>query len=281
MKIDHKAWFTLYGNEFDREGYVYHFTSIEKATLILDSNALRFSKITSMNDTLEAKPKMSYKNIPTDSNLDKIISEINTINQNYIQLLCFAKDNNTVLTSDSRKTLVSDYTGRGFALPRMWAQYAHNNDGVCFVFNKSALLKLIRKGLGCNLICVDDIEYVSQYTPFEFNYEENLEFLLEGSEISKCVGFVDFLKNNKPYTKYNYFYKLNDWLNENEFRILAYGDKNFFVKNISNALVGVIIGENIKPTDEKIIKFFCKDKCEIKKIEFSYNGCTLENIYDE
>ena len=37
------------------------------------------------------------------------------------------------LHTNSEKIKYNDYTGRGFSLPRMWAQYANNNDGVCFV----------------------------------------------------------------------------------------------------------------------------------------------------
>lgn len=282
MNIDNKAWFTLYQDDFNRDGYLYHFTSIEKAALILDSKSLKFSKITSTNDTLEAKPKMSYKNISSNENLKKIFDEINKINRKYIQLLCFSKDNKIEKKSNSQITSLSDYSGRGFALPRMWAQYAHNNDGVCFVFNKSTLLRTIHNELGANLICENNINYVSQYTPFDFDYEEAFEFLLNtNSEMTKCMRFADFLKHNLTFTNYNYFCKLDDWENENEFRILAYSDENFFINNINTALVGVIIGEHIKPTDEKIVKFFCKDVCEVKKIDFSYNGCGLENIYDD
>lgn len=281
IKFDHKAWFTLYQPDFNPDEYLYHFTSIDKAVLILDSDSLRLSKITSMNDTLEAKPKMSKKNISSNETIKRIFNEINKINNKYIQLICFTKDTAVEKVAKDQIRVLTDYSGRGFALPRMWAQYAHNNDGVCFVFNKSILLSTIHKQLGGNLISEGDIKYVSQYTPFDFNYEDSLNYLINNnSEINKSFYFADFLKKNTEYTNYNYFYKLDDWLNENEFRILAYGDENLIINHISNSLVGVIIGEQIKPTDEKIIKYFCQDICEIKKIDFSYNGCALENIYD-
>lgn len=281
IKFDHKAWFTLYQPEFHPDEYLYHFTSIDKAVLILDGNCLKFSKITSMNDTLEAKPKMSKKIISSNENVEKIFNEIDKINKNYIQLICFTKDKAVKKCEKDQIAILTDYSGRGFALPRMWAQYAHNNDGVCFVFNKSKLLNTIHGQLGGSIISEGDIKYVSQYTSFDFNYEESLKFLINNnSKINASLNFVDFLKKNKKYTNYNYFFKLDDWFNENEFRILAYGDENLFIKPIRDSIVGIIIGEQIKPTDEKIIKFFSQGVCEIKKINFSYNGCALENIYD-
>lgn len=282
MKFDNKVWLTLYQDEFQRDEYLYHYTSVEKATTILNGNSLRFSKITTMNDTLEAKPKMSLIDISADNNLKEIFKQINEINQKFIQLLCFVKDTNIEKHADKQLTCLSDYSGRGFALPRMWAQYAHNNDGVCFIFNKRKLLNIIHKEIKTNLIYEGDIKYVSQYTALNFNYEESFNSLFgQKGEFNKTFAFANFLKENQSYTQYNYFYKLDDWSNENEFRILACGDENIFVNDIVQALVGIIIGEQIKPVDEKIIKYFCQDICEIKKIDFSYNGCALTNIYNE
>jgi hypothetical protein len=279
MNFDNNAWLTLYQENFERKRYLYHFTSIEKATLILDGDSLKFSKITSTNDTLEAKPKMSYYDISSNKKLNDIFNCTSNINKKYIQLLCFSMDIDKIKTSDNEKIYLSDYSDRGFALPRMWAQYAHDNDGVCFVFDKEKLSKAINESLNKSLITEGAIEYVSQYTNLNFDYDK-LNFLLNSeSELVKCINFVDFLKSNKEYTKYNYFYKLKDWANENEYRFLAYGDNDFYIKNIKETIVGIIIGERIKPSDEKIIKFFCKDVCEIKKISFSYSGCLITNIY--
>ena len=94
-------------------------------------------------------------------------------------------------------------------------------------------------------------------------------------------NYVRYLKNNLAFTHYNYFCKLQDWSNENEYRFVACGDAELFVHNISTAIVGVIIGEQIKPSDVKIVKLFVDDRFEIKQISFSYNGCLLTNIYTD
>lgn len=284
MNIDNKAWFTLYQKPFERTSYLYHFTSVEKATLILDGDSLRFSKITSMNDTLEAKPKMNLIGTNSSEELSNIFNCINEINKKYIQLLCFTMDTDIERETGNQWLHYNDYTGRGFALPRMWAQYANNNDGVCFIFNKRKLQSLISDELGENLIYQNKISYISQYSQENnkiFDYEQ-LRFLLKSNnELAKNIQFVSFLKNNIDFTKHNYFSKLKDWENENEFRVLAYGEEEFYIQKIKDAIVGIVIGEQIKPNNEKIIKMFCKKVCEIKKIFFSYNGCMLKTIYDE
>lgn len=279
MKFDNFAWLTLYDENFNNEEYLYHFTSVEKATKILNGDSLKFSTINSTNDTLEAKPKMSYTAIKSDEKLNNSFNKINKINEKYIQLLCFSKDG--CKKSADTEYLQFDYSNRGFALPRMWAQYAQDNNGVCFVFNKKKIQELIQTHLSESLIYFGDVIYVNQYKKLEFDYA-NLNKLFENMSETNCFfNYVSFLKNNQSYTVYNYFNKLQDWSNENEYRFLAFGDNDLFVKGIKDALIGIIIGERIKETDEKIIKFFCDDICEIKKISFSYNGCLLKNIYND
>lgn len=285
MNFDNKAWLTLYDNSFKTDDYIYHYTSMEKAVLILYGDSLKFSKINSTNDTLEAKPKMSYQEIIATEQRRKVFKQIQEINNNYIQLLCFSKDNSNidnsiVLDDPSTDTKLNDYSGRGFALPRMWAQYSNNNNGVCFIFNKKLIEKQIKKQLNHSLIKSGDVEYVSQYKKLDMDYD-SLEELLVDNVIQKSINYVDYLKNNLAFTNYNYFYKLNDWKNENEYRCIAYGNNEFYVHNIKSAIIGVIIGEQIEPSDEKILKYFVGDLCEIKKISFSYNGCLLTNIYND
>lgn len=279
MKNHNEAWFTLYNQKFNTKAYLYHFTNIEKATIILDGNSLKFSKLNKLNDTLEAKPKIfnTYNALDTYC----IIEHFKNTNEKYLQLLCFSMDAKQRQNTDNNKIYYTDYSGRGFALPRMWAQYSNNNDGVCFVFDKEKLTKLIKNSVRANLIHFGKVKYETQFKQYEiFDLEKIKEYIVENSdELTNAINDIDFLKNNKSFVDYNYFTKLSDWINENEFRFLAYGTQDIYVENISQALVGVIIGENIKSNNEKIIKYFCEDICEIKKITFSFNGCQLKNIY--
>lgn len=277
MNIDNNAWLTLYQKEFNRTNYIYHFTSIEKAILILYGDSLRFSKTTSLNDTLEAKPKISS----SDKDFNAIFNCLKKMNDEYIQLLCFSKDSEKHLETSNNIKYFSDYKGRGFALPRMWAQYAHDNDGVCFVFNKEKLSEIIKNTLHNCLIKNSDVKYISQFEDLDFNYKK-LDFLKDQDiEIINSINIAQFLKEHEEYTEYNYFYKLDDWSNENEYRFLAFSNEELYIKNMKRAIVGIVIGERIKPSDEKIIKYFVDDICEIKKISFTYNGCLLQNIYNE
>lgn len=281
MEIFNEAWQTLFSPDFCQEKYLYHFTDIEKAIKILYSNSLKFSKINNTNDTLESKPKMSTSEHSCE--LYEVIRHFGNVNQNYIQLLCFTKDLEKIAETPKGKRIYTDYSGRGFALPRMWAQYSKNNTGVCFVYSREALSKLIAKQLGLSLIHCADIIYISKFSTYNYDIK-SLKGLLEqvkrydSSKLQQCLADISFLKNNMEFVKYNYFSKLDDWSGENEFRFLAFGETDYYINEMSSALIGVVVGENIDSAYESILKLLCKDKWEIKKITFSYQGCQLFSV---
>ncbi len=191
MNFDNKAWLTLYDDHFETDNYIYHYTSMEKAVLILHGDSLKFSKINSSNDTLEAKPKMSCREISANEKLKKVFLHIKQINNNYMQLLCFSKDNSHIVENASADTILNDYTGRGFALPRMWAQYSSNNNGICFVFNRKLIEEQIKNQLKESLVQLGDVEYVSQYKKINTNYE-SLEDLLVDNVIQHRLIVLSF-----------------------------------------------------------------------------------------
>jgi len=282
MKITNKAWYTLYEPDFDTNEFLYHYTSIGSAVKILENDSLKFSAINNTNDPLEAKPKIQENDSKIEDSFTRAIKIFKEMNSVDIQLLCFARDMDKHLSTENERTRFSDYSGRGFAYPRMWAQYAHNNEGVCFVFEKTKLMDLIENSLGPTLIASGNVEYVSQFQSFDLSKETIDSFLkyIDDFKTDKLKGIVcaTFLMNNDDFVRYNYFHKLDDWAGEHEFRFLAFGDNEHYIQRISDALVGVIVGEKINTTDERIIKMFCENKFELKKISFAYSGSKLTNL---
>lgn len=62
---DFEIWKALYVDEFDTQKYLYHYTSAETAMKILHRNNLLFGKLSNVNDTTEAKIRISF-DAPTD-----------------------------------------------------------------------------------------------------------------------------------------------------------------------------------------------------------------------
>lgn len=283
MKPDNNAWLTLFDSLFKEKEYLYHFTTIHNVQKILDSNSLKFSKINRSNDTLESKPKLSKSSFADTQDYSNLMTKLEFVNNNVVQLLCFSMDHAKQPQSKDFFKKYADYSGRGFALPRMWAQYASNNTGVCLVFKKAKLIELIKNQLGSNLILNREVDYCSQFKKGEFDsnsLNRMIRFVnLSCNSNAEQYSIREFLVENIDFTQYNYFTKLNDWENEKEYRFLALGADDIYINNISEALSGVVVGERIEPYDLKVIKLFCASVCEIKKITFTYKNCQLENIH--
>ncbi len=283
MKICNDAWLTLYEKNFDVSKYVYHYTNVDKAAMILSGDSLKFSKVTTMNDTLESKPKIVTNEL-SRALVARLIEHFKFTNNQYVQLLCFSTDHPLRNKTVDRITRYTDFSGRGFSFPRMWAQYASDNNGVCFVFNKEKLKELISNALGASLITCGNVTYINEYKKnIQINSDMATRLLstLEGDIVTRSLNDVQFLRNNEDFVKYNYLSKLRDWEQEREYRFVAYGANDFFVPEISKAICGVVVGEQIKPHNERILQMFCRNRFEVKKIAFYYNGCQLENIYFE
>lgn len=287
MVIDNMAWFTAFDENFDSSKYLYHYTDINKAFKIIDGDSLKFSKISHTNDTLESKLKINFDSINKDVH-KKLVKWIQLFNDNYssnLQLLCFSMDSDLKNNDVSNLTSLSDYSGRGFAMPRMWAQYASNNTGVCLVYNKQKITNLIERRLRTLLIHKSNVEYENQLFSYIFD-KITIDQILDQSNLERTSsGFNiqchNFLKENMDFTIYNYFRKLDDWKGEKEFRFLAFDEEDLYIKNSNDALVGVIIGEKTDITNERILCMLCYDLCELKKITFTIGGCRLINIHME
>lgn len=276
------VWCTWHDVQFDCEKYLYHYTSVEKACKILYYESLRFSPIIKTNDTVEAKVKIDFNGtgIKDFKIKQKKINEYMLKYNEYLQLLCFCKDEerkNPIYNKKDDMYFV-DMMGRGFSLPRMWAQYADNNKGVCLIIDKS----LFEQEFGRNMevIMQDSVQYKNLFSAFDMD-SETIEALYESvsdDDETTMTGYI-FLKRHLDYVRYSFFTKFLDWENENEYRYLIGSDnkKAKEVRNLAKYLKGIVIGEKIEDVDKWTIeKMAEKYDCKVKKIFFEYNCCRLE-----
>lgn len=284
IKIDNHAWHTLFEHSFNDSQYIYHYTNVNKAIKILNTNSLRFAPLSKTNDTMESKPKIKILNVEDSKEIKKMKEYFINLNVRSLQLLCFTMDYpkmDNIEVNEIDK--YSNYSGRGFALPRMWSQYANDNSGVCFVFNKKKLKDIIYDQYSPIIILDGKVDYYDQFSAFSIEYNK-IKLLLQfeekyGNGIGNAFFNMNFFQENVDFIRYNYFSKLKDWEGEREYRFLLYGDKEYYVNDISSAISGVIIGEKIEEEYEEIISYFCDDVCEVKKITFACNECGLVNIF--
>ena len=123
--------------------FLYHYTKLETAKeKILAEGKLRFSRLWETNDPKEKRDwefgMGSNENADLGKyNLSSLSGQLSEGIKKNTHILCFCQDADG-LTGDHLK----DIFLRGFARPRMWAQYGGNHQGVCLVFEKYRLGQL-------------------------------------------------------------------------------------------------------------------------------------------
>lgn len=287
-------WKPLFVDKFDCEKYLYHYTSAETVLKIIQTNTLLFSKICETNDTTEAKMRLMFelekaRDIESFKNKVDAISTYFKDYKKYVQLMCFStdvrireQDKQRYQNPQNSKNQYYDISGRGFALPRMWAQYSSNNQGVCLVFNRKKLINLISRKVAFSK------SGTVKYTNFCDRYlikNERLEELYEKIQMlsNGRLTMLSLIEKDKEFLKYNFFEKYNDWSSEHEFRIITLVDNEendrVAISEITTCLEGVVLGEKIDSTYEEIIKMLLKDKkndCQVRKIQFGDQICKLD-----
>lgn len=279
-----RAWSPV--NMIDPNLFLYHYTTMEKAYSILCSNELWFSDLNSTNDIFEQKVKISFEDIKKASNKGESIEKIRVLRKYMdrtranIKLLCFSKDVYYSELSEEadyinlQKSLLPNYRainviGRGFSLPRMWAQYASDNKGICFIFNKSKILDKVKKIH--HSFMSGDVEYHTLYSPY----------IMSANEFDKTYAIITdqyddaiktMLKEEYQFLRYDLFSKLLDWSSENEYRIVIAknsGEKTVKLRNIKEAIEGIVVGANIDNANATIIKLLGeKYELDVRKIVY-------------
>lgn len=263
---DFNIWKALYIDEFDTQKYLYHYTSAETAMKILHSNSLLFGKLCNTNDTTESKIRISFDSpsrVSDKSYLEKCqaITEYLRENKDGFQLLCFSLD--TYVTANMRTRYLKkiseneayyDVYGRGFALPRMWAQYAQNHNGVCFVLNKEKIIEKVDAER--SFFEAGSVHYANIAGTYHIK-EKQVDSIYNKikNAANGNLPYLAEMKNN-DFLKYNFFEKSADWSNEQEYRIIIYSctDERQKIPNLADAVEGIVIGERMDSTHKDILR---------------------------
>lgn len=235
--------------QFEKMEKLYHFTTYDTAHKIIESNRLRFSKLTNMNDIHENDKimfvdvnKRPFDKFPSDV-LDALYNEI----YKYRQIS---------LTADNEEG-----DKDGFDLHQMWGLYADKGEGVCLVFDKKELEK----------------EYGACVLHKRVSYDKTVE--------SYYVSFSNNPNNVaveiKGHTDEILFHKRIEWEHEQEYRLLQrcpISTREEYLY-LEHALKFVILSSKIRNINEELFLKKIKDiKEKVEKIEKARNIGELGKI---
>lgn len=202
----------LYGNTMLpslNDKFLYHFTTAKSLMKILESMTLKMSSFENLNDLNEKEVNFSFQDWWNGLKIDKHIVE-------YCHLISFSQN----------FQIENSFCECGCNHPRMWAQYADDNKGVCIVINEEKFIELNRPFLNEIFWKIENVNY----KPYIHN-----ESPTETSNPKL------FLENN--YKKI-FFEKHNDWIQEDERRLFCIGGPDFF--SIDNCIEFICLGNKFE-----------------------------------
>lgn len=224
--------------QFEKLEKLYHFTSFDTGLKIIESNRLRFGRLTNMNDIHE-NDKLMFADangqgidvFPSDV-LDAFHDEI----YRYRQIS---------LTADSMEG-----DKDGFDLHQMWGLYADRGEGVCLVFDKDEL--------GKNY----DMANIHKE---RVNYDNSRE--LESFVVSLSLKPESVPAEVKSQLSKIFFHKRTEWEHEQEYRLIKRCPNTTKEEYLllGHALKYIVLSSKLRNIDE--VLYFKKIKDIKDKVE--------------
>ncbi len=206
---------------FEKTEKLYHYTTFDTALKIIESNRLRFGRLSNMNDIHEAD-----KIVFVDANghpFDKFPSVVLDVLHEEVY-----KYRQISLTADDK---ADDKIG--FDLHQMWGLYADKGEGVCLVFDREELVKRCDRA---NILHE------------RVKYDENIEsFVISTAQTPEEVSADVSNQISKIY-----FHKRKEWEHEQEYRLMKRCPNTTREEYLllGNALKFIILSSKLQNVDD-------------------------------
>lgn len=211
---------------------LYHFTTADSLLKILSNMTLKFSTFTNLNDLNEADINCEWSDSFNHIKIKRHIQEhckLISFSQNYIYNKVFYE--------------------AGYNHPRMWAQYASNNTGVCIVINEKKLREINKKNLVGIFYKLESVNY---------------DHLLYDKTIKDKADARNFIET---YYRHIFYKKHIDWTNESEKRFFCIDGPEYL--SIRNCIEFIVLGQNFNTeTYFDIVKLIILNKLELTPHDF-------------
>ncbi|ACT59037.1 DUF2971 domain-containing protein [Hirschia baltica] len=238
---------------------LYHYTKAEIFNdFIAPSMKLKMNSLDKMNDPRESTTwEFDWLN-PINDEFLKGSARLNDDIRTYSRLTSFCRDELHSLSDGELDHFDVTYK-RGFSRPRMWAQYGGDHSGVCLVFDTQKLLRNFKAfGVKQNLRLIDGkVEYANRKP--NGNIARQNAFTIDGTEYRNLSRYDYAQYHVEKHYRELLFTKHLDWRDENEYRIMLYGQsKDPIFVPFFDALKYVVLGSKCEgQTREKIVDFCC------------------------
>jgi hypothetical protein len=245
----------LFSDLAEPERYLYHYTTREAAIgSILRASQIRFNLFRQTNDPREAKDwwftYTSSEEFPGDAeSATKLFVEATRLAKATTKVLCLTRDNPEAVGRTGE-----DEFGRGYAHPRMWAQYAGGHTGVCLMFNRAQLAEDIEHHLRPKGDLYGDAVIYADTAPDDFE-----AFHLDYDKVLKVSLEAVIAEHVAKHYRALFFRKNLDWATELEYRwILRSPEPVAEFVPIRESLRAVVIGHDFPGDDLDALKYLAQ-----------------------
>jgi hypothetical protein len=247
--------------------FLYHYTRAWTLTKIKSTRSLRFGPLSAMSDPQEALYSyafmMGLKGSPGEplqitSDQDALFkatdwfTEVNTARRD-VKVGSFSMD---VLPDLADVDLEhADWSvprrlaaNRGFAHPRMWAQYGDLGRGVCLVLNHTLLERAVKNSTGDRVSWgYGAVNYEPTEQAASLGFFDIRDLLLSGADATLLKNFEDSLLT-----------KHADWANEAEFRffVMDGSSEPWRVPISGDVVVGLVLGPQFNSSHIRDVRAF-------------------------
>jgi len=209
---DYNRAMTILRNQKKLDMFLYYYTSDSTFFKMLDNLRIKTSKFNEVNDLDEAN--FDYLGGYWIKN-----PQIREYINNKCRFISFVHDEPLI------EGLIE-----GTSHPRMWAQYANNNKGVCLILNRERVLSVCKKQYGDDAFIIGDINYTYSKLPPK-------DFEKEIADDCKKLEVEDIIRK---YYEGLLLTKHADWEQEFETRLLLFGEIDWFP--IEGCIEGICLG---------------------------------------
>jgi hypothetical protein len=209
----------------------HHTTRATALEHVLRGMSLRMGPFANVNDPREAKDWQITPFSAIGTAVAAGLSETLTIGlQRHTKILCMSCDEDPIASSVP--------LCRGWAHPRMWAQYAGNHEGVCLVIDRQAFADRMQAYSHLGQPLDGAVTYTNdQPAPADS------PFVLDIDAAPSTAPPVLLTHHVGVHGRGLFFTKLKDWADEHEYRWIIRGNDEvpIFV-DMTGCLLGVILG---------------------------------------
>ncbi len=265
---------------------VCHYTKTKTALKILSTKKLRISQFKFTNDPRESKErnaaiiwvtsdagniKRGYSSLSSNPTQDTITQQIhreaNKIALEEWKVLCVTLHRHPKTARDIQDEVYNHSIRHGYSRPRMWAQYAENHTGVCFVIDAIKLNEIIHNTLNTQCkIFQGRVSY--NYKRLAYN---TIPVKDQISNIDEANLIKELRSHYISYYKETFLIKHPDWRDEKEYRWVLHSPRksNRYVP-IENAIKAILVGVDFPKTYEPRLIKFCKElKISVGKMDWN------------